>query len=263
MSRPAHFSPARQPSWWQRVHHSSHRALTSSRQHPWWQRCRRRLALHSSGSGPSHVSPRRTSVLRDRASCRRPTCSSRSTSWPCTIRWLRTRTTRSGTCSRALTGGSSYFYQFCPAVSSVKAARRFGVTYILEPQDARGPAGSDFVEAVGDEELYRVPGAASATIVPAHSGRVLAFGRRSGNAGHGPPPQPGDVEARHRCRHAPGAPVARHRRSRMARHDRRSSARPPAILRVHAASADSPWSSQYYHRLLANGLLPRPRLGRL
>jgi hypothetical protein len=66
-------------------------------------------------------------------------------------------------------GGSSYFYQFCPAVTSAKAARRFGVTYILEPQDARGPAGSDFVEAVGNEELYRVPDAALATIVPVHS----------------------------------------------------------------------------------------------
>jgi Bacterial membrane protein YfhO len=70
-------------------------------------------------------------------------------------------------------GGDSYYYQFCPAVSSVKAARRFGVSYILEPHNDRGPAGSSFVEALGNEDLYRVRGAAAATLVPARAGRPL------------------------------------------------------------------------------------------
>jgi hypothetical protein len=70
-------------------------------------------------------------------------------------------------------GGSSYLYQFCPAVTSVRAARRFGVAYVLEPHGTAGPLGTVFVEPVGNEELYRVPGAASATLVPAASSRVV------------------------------------------------------------------------------------------
>jgi hypothetical protein len=70
-------------------------------------------------------------------------------------------------------GGSPYFYQFCPAVTSIAVARRFGVAYVLEPHDTRGPTGSAFVEAVGDERLYRIPGAAPATIVRAPASQPL------------------------------------------------------------------------------------------
>lgn len=77
---------------------------------------------------------------------------------------------------RSLTGtegGSTYYLQFCPAITTVRAARRFGVAYVLEPQNSKGPAGSVFIDRVGNEELYRIPGAAAATLVPASSSRAL------------------------------------------------------------------------------------------
>jgi hypothetical protein len=70
-------------------------------------------------------------------------------------------------------GGSAYYYLFCPSVTTVAAARRFGVGYVLEFHGHPGPVGSVLVGAVGDEELYRIPGAASATLVPAPSGTPL------------------------------------------------------------------------------------------
>jgi hypothetical protein len=63
-------------------------------------------------------------------------------------------------------GGDSRFYQFCPAVTSVDQARLFGIGYVLEPHGRRGPLGSVFVQSLGDEDLYRIPGASQATLVP-------------------------------------------------------------------------------------------------
>ena len=59
------------------------------------------------------------------------------------------------------------FSLFCPAVDSVAVARHYGISYILEPHGIAGPAGTAFVEDVGGEGLYRVPGAARATLVDA------------------------------------------------------------------------------------------------
>ena len=70
-------------------------------------------------------------------------------------------------------GGSTYFLQFCPAVTTVRVAQRFGVAYVLEPYGVKGPQGSVFIDSVGGEGLYRIPDAASATLVPAPSARVL------------------------------------------------------------------------------------------
>src|ERR1700683_4728380 len=50
------------------------------------------------------------------------------------------------------------------------APRRYGVSYVLEPLGAAGPTGSVFVARVGNENLYRIPGASTATLVPAPSG---------------------------------------------------------------------------------------------
>jgi len=55
---------------------------------------------------------------------------------------------------------------FCPAVTSVQVARRYGVGFVLEPPRAPGPTGSVLVRTVGGEGLYRIPGAAPATLVP-------------------------------------------------------------------------------------------------
>ena len=55
---------------------------------------------------------------------------------------------------------------FCPVVSTTAAARMFGVGFVLEPHGVKGPPGSVFDKEVGNEELYRIPGASVATISP-------------------------------------------------------------------------------------------------
>ena len=62
------------------------------------------------------------------------------------------------------------FSVFCPAVTDAAVARRYGVSFVLEPLGAHVPAGLSFVRIVGDEELYRVPGAGAATVVPLAAG---------------------------------------------------------------------------------------------
>ncbi len=53
---------------------------------------------------------------------------------------------------------------FCPVVDSTATARLFGVGFVLEPHGAKGPPGSVFDKQVGNEELYRIPGASVATL---------------------------------------------------------------------------------------------------
>ena len=57
-------------------------------------------------------------------------------------------------------------YEFTPGISSATVARRYGISYVLEHHGAPGPVGGVFVSRVGDEDLYRIPGAATATLVP-------------------------------------------------------------------------------------------------
>jgi hypothetical protein len=54
---------------------------------------------------------------------------------------------------------------FSPPVTSTQAARLYGVSYLLEPFGVPGPRGSVFDRRLGNEDLYRVPGAAAATLV--------------------------------------------------------------------------------------------------
>ncbi|MGH9919683.1 MAG: YfhO family protein, partial [Nitrososphaerales archaeon] len=56
--------------------------------------------------------------------------------------------------------------EFCPIVKSVSVARLFGVSYVLETPTTPAPKGAVFDEEVGGERLYRVPGAAAATLTP-------------------------------------------------------------------------------------------------
>jgi hypothetical protein len=65
------------------------------------------------------------------------------------------------------------YYEFCPHVTSVALARRYGVQFVLEPDRTTGPSGSMFVAKVGDENLYRIPGAAAATVTPLSPGGGL------------------------------------------------------------------------------------------
>jgi hypothetical protein len=61
----------------------------------------------------------------------------------------------------------------CPAIRDATTARRFGIGYVLEAGRARPPAGTTFVRAVAGEALYRVPGAAPATLTPLAPGGGL------------------------------------------------------------------------------------------
>ena len=62
---------------------------------------------------------------------------------------------------------------FCPAITSATLARRYGVGYVLEPAGAPGPTGAVFDRMVGNEQLFRIPGAAIATLVPIDPGGAL------------------------------------------------------------------------------------------
>ncbi len=54
---------------------------------------------------------------------------------------------------------------FGPVITSSQAARLYGISYLLEPAGVPGPKGSVFDRKIGSEDLYRVPGAAAATLV--------------------------------------------------------------------------------------------------
>jgi hypothetical protein len=54
---------------------------------------------------------------------------------------------------------------FSPAITTSQAARLYGISYLLEPTRIRGPRGSVFERRIGNQDLYRVPRAAAATLV--------------------------------------------------------------------------------------------------
>jgi hypothetical protein len=58
---------------------------------------------------------------------------------------------------------------YCPAMTTASTARLYGVGYVLEKLGAPGPTGAVFDQRVGNENLFRVPGAALATLTPAGS----------------------------------------------------------------------------------------------
>jgi hypothetical protein len=55
---------------------------------------------------------------------------------------------------------------YCPGIASLKLARLYGVSYVLEPTGSPGPRGGVFIRSIGSEDLYRMPGAAAATLTP-------------------------------------------------------------------------------------------------
>jgi len=71
------------------------------------------------------------------------------------------------------TAGYAQYSLFCPGVTSAAIGRRYGVSFVLEPAGAPGPAGAVFDTMVGDEELYRIPGAAQATLTRLSAGGAL------------------------------------------------------------------------------------------
>ena len=77
-------------------------------------------------------------------------------------------------------GGLELLNTFCPIIKSATEARRYGVSYVLEPSGSSGPTGGVFVERIADEELYRVPGVSAATLVGAQRSGAPA-GRHAGS----------------------------------------------------------------------------------
>ena len=62
---------------------------------------------------------------------------------------------------------------YCPGIDSASLARLYGVSYVLERAGSAGPRGGTFVRSVGDDTLYRIPGAAAATATPLGPGGRL------------------------------------------------------------------------------------------
>jgi hypothetical protein len=75
-------------------------------------------------------------------------------------------------------GGYPSESRYCPGVTSVALARRYGVSFVLESHGARGPKGAMFDATIGNEDLYRVPGAALATLVRSPTGHLPAVDAR-------------------------------------------------------------------------------------
>jgi Bacterial membrane protein YfhO len=80
---------------------------------------------------------------------------------------------------------------FSPGITSSQAARLYGISYLLEPSGTPGPKGSVFVRSLGDEDLYRVPGAAAATLVALRSDGSLPGMYASGSPVSVARPDPG------------------------------------------------------------------------
>jgi hypothetical protein len=74
--------------------------------------------------------------------------------------WRQTTQTRAGFQS---------YYFYCPDITSVALARLYGVSFVLEHQGDPGPTGSVFDKSIDNEDLYRIPGAARATLSPLDS----------------------------------------------------------------------------------------------
>jgi hypothetical protein len=60
---------------------------------------------------------------------------------------------------------------FSPLVTTVRLARLYGVSFVLEPRGVPGPTGAVFITSVGPAgrggaDLYRIPGVAAATLTP-------------------------------------------------------------------------------------------------
>ena len=64
---------------------------------------------------------------------------------------------------------------FCPQITTATQARVFGVGFVLEPRHARGPTGAVFDRMVGTEQLFRIPGAAPATLISTTGGEALSI----------------------------------------------------------------------------------------
>ncbi len=85
---------------------------------------------------------------------------------------------------------------FCPVIHTVAEARRYGVGFIVEPKGTPGPVGAEFDKRIGDEVLYRVPGAGAATLTPISGGGRLPSASAPGSPTKVTYPEPGTWKVR-------------------------------------------------------------------
>jgi hypothetical protein len=67
----------------------------------------------------------------------------------------------------AATGGVAgipLFNDYCPRITTASDARLYGVGFVLVPLGSPGPQGSVLVSRIGDENLFRIPDSAPATL---------------------------------------------------------------------------------------------------
>ncbi|MDA8310579.1 MAG: YfhO family protein [Actinomycetota bacterium] len=83
---------------------------------------------------------------------------------------------------------------FCPKVSSVRTARFFGASYVLEPPGAAGPPGTTLVATIRGERLYAVPGSGRATLVALPHGTGGGQGGTWSSSWEGRPGAPAVVQ---------------------------------------------------------------------
>jgi hypothetical protein len=69
--------------------------------------------------------------------------------------------------------GNRRDFLYCPSVTTAAQARLYGVGFVLEPGGTKGPEGSVYDRTIGDEDLYRIPGAAAATLAPVPQSGIL------------------------------------------------------------------------------------------
>jgi len=84
-------------------------------------------------------------------------------------------------------------YDFIPKIASATVARRYGISFLLEPLKAARPPGSVFDTRLGSEDLYRIPRAAAATLVASGSSTRWPSKDARGKAVHVQWPSPSDV----------------------------------------------------------------------
>lgn len=69
--------------------------------------------------------------------------------------------------------GVPFFYEFRPQITTSQQARLYGVTWVLSQPGTPGPSGATRVGTIDGAALYRIPGAAAATVVTTTPGVTL------------------------------------------------------------------------------------------
>jgi hypothetical protein len=62
---------------------------------------------------------------------------------------------------------------YCPVITTSRQARLYGVGYVVEQAHAPGPVGSVLAGTVGGEEIFRIPGSSSASLVPSNQPAII------------------------------------------------------------------------------------------